>query len=259
MLDHDVAGEGAPVLLIHAGVADRRMWEPQLSTWPPGHRLIRCDLTGFGRSPVGSPILHHAADVAELLRSLEVAGATVVGASMGGRVAMEVAVAHPDLLGALVVADAGLPDFDWSDRVRSFGAAEDEAMARRDLDAATEVNVRMWVDAGPEHAATVDPAVRDLVWRMQRQALDLQAPMWEDLDEELLVPTLSDRLPEIGVPTLVVTGDADVEDFRRIGDLLASKIPGARRARIPGAAHLPSLERPDAFDAAVRAFLESYR
>lgn len=257
MLDHDVAGDGAPLLFIHAGVADRRMWEREWSTWARGRRLIRCDLTGFGGTPVDAPILRHAADVTELLQSLDAAGATVVGASMGGRVAMEVAVAHPDLVGALVLADAGLPDFDWSERVRIFGAAEDEAMSRGDLDSATEVNVRMWVDGDPGHAATVDPAVRDLVWRMQRHALELQEPMWDDLDEHLLVPSLSGRLSQIRVPTLVITGDADVEDFRRIGDLLVSKIPGAERAHIPGAAHLPSLEKPDTFDEAVRPFLSN--
>jgi pimeloyl-ACP methyl ester carboxylesterase len=259
VLDHDLAGDGPPLLFIHAGIADRRMWETQWTSWAAGRRLIRCDLTGFGRTPIDTPTLQHAADVAALLEDLDVAGATVVGASMGGRVAMEVAVAHPDLVGALVLADAGLPAYEWSDRVRIFGAAEDEAMSRGDLDEATEVNIRMWVDGDPEHAATVDPAVRELVRRMQREALELQAPMWEDLDEELLVPSISERLGEIRVPTLVVTGDADVEDFRRIGDLLASEIPAAERAHIPGAAHLPSLERPEAFDAAVRQFLDAYR
>jgi len=76
--------------------------------------------------------------------------------SLGGRVALEVAVAHPQVVDALVPADAALPGFAWSEELRSFWAEEDAAVERGDLDAAVEVNLRMWVDSPRRSPAMVD-------------------------------------------------------------------------------------------------------
>jgi pimeloyl-ACP methyl ester carboxylesterase len=90
---------------------------------------------------------------------------------------------------------------------------------------------------------------------MVRRALELQAPHWADFDEELLVPDVAERLGEVRVPTLVVVGEEDVEDMHTIATRLAAAIPDARLETIPGAAHFPSLERPDVFDPLVVGFL----
>jgi pimeloyl-ACP methyl ester carboxylesterase len=254
-LHHELTGSGAPVVLLHEGITDSRMWDPQWSTFARRYRLLRCDLAGFGSTPLPASSLGHARSVAELLDEVGITRAAVVGCSLGGRVALELAVARPDLVGALVLVGAGLPEHDWSQKVRDYAAAEDEAVARGDLDAATELNLRMWVD-GPRRAPSdVDPAVRARVGEMQRRALELQVPRWESLEEELLVPDIADRLAEVRVPTLVMVGDEDVDDMHRIAERLTSTISGARHVTIPGAAHVPSLEQPAAFDALVLAFL----
>ena len=216
---------------------------------------MRCDFAGFGRTPIESLPVTHARDVVQLLEELDISSAGIVGGSLGGRVALEVAVAHPDRVRALVLVDAGLPGIDWSEAVRAYGAAEDEAVARGDLDAATEINLRMWVD-GPRRAAVdVDISVRTTVAELQRHALDLQAPHWERLDENLLVPDVAARLGEVRAPTLVLVGDEDIEDMHALSERFATEIPGARRATIPGAAHMPNLEQPAAFDKLVLDFL----
>ena len=128
-------------------------------------------------------------------------------------------------------------------------------MRRGDLDLATELNLRMWVD-GPRRApADVDPEVREAVRAMQRQALELQAPVWAELDEEPLVADVGGRLGEIRAPALVLVGEEDVPDIHGIAARLAGAIPGARSATIPRAAHVPHLERPADFDALVLPFL----
>ena len=90
---------------------------------------------------------------------------------------------------------------------------------------------------------------------MVRRALDLQAPVWEQLAEELLVADIAERLHEVQAATLVFAGEEDVDDMQMIARRLAAEIPEARLATIPGAAHVPSLEQPAAFDACVLAFL----
>jgi 3-oxoadipate enol-lactonase len=155
---------------------------------------------------------------------------------------------------ALVLVDAGLPGVEWSEVVRAYGAAEDEAVTRGDLAAAAEINLRMWVD-GPRRAAEdVDPSVRAAVAEMQRSALELQAPCWQHLAEDLLVPEIAERLDEVQAPTLVLVGEEDVDDMHVLAERFATEIPRARLATIPGAAHMPSLEQPAAFDKLVLEF-----
>ena len=113
----------------------------------------------------------------------------------------------------------------------------------------------MWVDGPGRRPEDVDPAVRRAVGEMTTRALELQVPSWDSLDEELLVPDVADRLSEVRAPTLVVVGDEDVEHIQAIARRLAADIPDARLVTIADAAHFPSLERPDAFDEALRGFL----
>jgi pimeloyl-ACP methyl ester carboxylesterase len=254
-LRHEVAGEGPPVLFIHEGICDSRMWEPQWRTFPRVHRTVRCDLRGFGRTPFPPERFSHARDVIELLDRLELGPAAIVGASLGGRVALEVALARPDRVNRLVLVAPGLPGHDWSETVRRFGEDEEAALARGDIDAAVEANVRLWVVGPRRRPEDVAPDVRRLVAEMQRRAFELQEPVWEHAEEELLVPDLPARCAELRVPPLILVGDEDVSDMHVIADHLASAIAGARKVEIAGAAHVPNLERPDEFDRIVLAFL----
>jgi 3-oxoadipate enol-lactonase len=231
------------------------MWD---ALWPrltAAHRALRVDLRGFGNSPEPPGGGHsHAADVAALIDRHGLAPAAVVGCSMSGRVALELAVARPQLVSRLVLVDSGLPDHDWSPLLAEYAAAEEAALEAGQMDAAVEANLRMWVDGPQRSPGEVDPAVRQLVAVMQRRALELQLAQ-PDAEERMLVPDIGRRLAEVAAPTLVVTGDLDVPDFLEIGRRLESSIPGARAASIAAAAHLPSMERPDAFMRLLDGFL----
>src|SRR6266540_1966777 len=250
----EVAGEGPSVVLVHAGICDSRMWDPQWDAFVAACRTVRYDLRGFGRSPLAPQPYSHARDLIAMLQQLGIQRASVVGASLGGRVALEVAVACPEVVEALVLADAALPGYAWSDQVTAFGAEEDAALARGDLDAAVELNLRMWVDGPRRPPAVVDSAVREHVGQMQRRAFELQLPVWQDAEEEPLVSDLARRLHEVRAPTLVLVGGEDASDFHQIAAQLAQGIRGARQVVLSHAAHLPSLERPTAFNELVLRF-----
>jgi len=251
---YDVHGEGPAVLLLHAGVADSRMWEPQLRSFTSSHTVLRVDLPGVGRSPFESKLVSYRGAVREALDVAGIDRAAVVGVSLGGNTALELALESPERVSALVLVGAGLPDHDWSETVTSFFAAEEEALERGDLDAAIEANLRTWL-AGPNRSLEeIDPGLREDVAEMQRQAFRLQQGH-DDLRADRLDPPASERLADIRVPTLVVMGDEDVEDIKHIAERLAEEIPGATRATIPAAAHLPNLERPEEFDRIVLGFL----
>ena len=256
-LYHQEAGAGPAVVLLHAGICDSRMWDPQWVTFPRTQRTIRYDQRGYGSSPLPRGSWSDARDLIGLLEELGIRRAALVGVSRGGQIALELAVARPDLVDALVLVGAGLPGHDWSAQVRASLAEEDAAVMRGDLDAAVEANLRLWVDGPRRLAAGVDPAVRKLAAVMQRRVLELQAPVWEALEDriQLLVPDLAERLGQVRAPTLVLVGDQDVPDIHAIAERLAREIGGARQAVIDGAAHLPSLERPAEFDDLVLGFL----
>jgi len=222
------------VLLIHAGVCDSRQWARQLALLP---QAIAPDLRGFGDTPEPDGEFSMVDDVAALLDG----PAAVVGNSLGGRVALQLALARPDLVERLLLVAPGLPGHAWSAEVRACGDAEDEAVERGDLDAAIEVSVDFWAK----------PHVRDIIRPMQRRALELQVGASA---HERPGPPLEPGA--VRCPTLIAVGEDDVRDFHEIGTRLAAEIPNARLVTIPGAGHLPNLETPEAFDLLLLEFLE---
>lgn len=245
------------MVLIHAGICDSRMWDPQWETFRPSHRVLRYDMRGFGRSPVGPDSYSNAGDLIDLLEQQGVAKASLVGVSMGGRVALEVAIARPELVDALVLVGAGFPGHDWSAEMNAADEAEMAALKRGDLDAAVEVALRTWVDGPRRRPEDVDSDVRARVAEMQRRAYELQLPVWETAEEEPLVSDLSERVGEVDAPTLVLVGEEDVRDMHEIAGRLERELPNARRASIANTAHVPSMERPREFDQLVLPFLQS--
>lgn len=251
----EVAGEGPAIALVHEGICDSRVWDPQWETFTRGHRVLRYDLRGFGRSPLEAGRYSHAGDLLDVLDANGIESAALVGGSLGGRVVLEAALARPELVTALVLVAPALPGHKWSEEVTSGWDEEEAALEAGDLDTAVEINLRTWVDGPRRGPEQVDPEVRAKVAEMQRLAFELQLPFEETAEEELLVPDLSARLGEIAAPTLVVVGKEDVSDMHAIADRIAAEVRGARRATIAGAAHVPSLERPAEFDELVLGFL----
>ena len=239
LLAHEVTGSGPPVLLLHAGVCDRRMWDPLLPELAHRFLIIRPDLRGFGDSPLPPEAYADADDAAALLDHLGIADAAVVGSSFGGRVALELATRHPDRVRELVLlcpAYRGVPP---SQTASDFGEDEDQLLEAGDLEGAVRLNVETWL--GPE--ATDE--VRAAVATMQRHAFEVQ------LAAEDVEPGPEQRLVEvtpatIAVPTVIVEGALDMDHFRTVARTLAEEIPGAELVSLPWAGHLPSLERPDA-------------
>jgi 3-oxoadipate enol-lactonase len=232
------------------------MWAPQLASWSREHRVIAPDLPGFGQTPLDQDRVDLRAFVRGALDAAGMQRAALVGTSLGGQIALELALESPERVSALVLVGSGLDGHDWSDEVQAFGDEEEAALERGDLDAAVDANLRMWL-AGPRRSLdAIDPAIPVLVGEMQRDAFRLQ--QGHEFRLAALEPPASQRLAELQVPTLVLTGDEDVADIHAIAEKLTREIPGAERATISDAAHLPNLERPEEFDRIVLGFLREH-
>jgi len=249
---HDRGGPpgATPVVLLHAGVADRRMWDPQWAGLTAVREAVCLDLRGFGESdrpPAGA--LDPVGDVLDTLDHLGVTSCHLVGSSFGAGVAVEVALTRPDVVRSLLLAPPGGSLFtERTPAFAAFAAAENQAMARGDLDAAVEADVTAWVVGQGRTLADVDPAVVAAVRVMQRRAFDIDAAWADpDLDEVELDPPAVDRYPELAQPVLLVVGGHDLDVVHLAADALGAGLPRVRRVDRPQAAHLPSMEEPEVF------------
>jgi pimeloyl-ACP methyl ester carboxylesterase len=250
-LAYDVAGSGAPLVLVHAGVADRRMWDGHVERFGGHYRVVRFDVRGFGQSipAKGAYALHE--DLRTLLDRLGIERAALVGVSMGGGLVLDFALEYPERVSALVLVNAAVSGLARSEAVLTGWEEEEAALERGDLDAAIEVNLRMWVDGPARSAEEVDPAVRERVAEMLRHNLPLPEPG----ERRRLDPPALDRLHELRAPVLAITGTRDMPDSAEVATRIAAAVPHARHATLEGA-HMVSMERPEAIDRLVLEFLD---
>lgn len=247
-------GFGLPLLLLHAGIADGRMWEPQWNSLGDLYRLIIPDLKGFGRSPLpNNPFAYHE-DLAILSDHLALDPVWLVGVSFGSRVGLDFYLTHRDRVRGLVLVSPVIGGFEPDQDMRAFGQEEDRLLEAGDLAGATELNMRMWLDGPQRSPGQVDPALRSTVAAMQLQAF--QMPLPENADVTALDPPALSRLEEIRIPTLVIAGALDVPAVLDHARSLAGTIPGASLEILEGAAHLPSMEKPAHFSALIHGFIE---
>lgn len=245
-LSYEVAGDGPAVVLLHSMVCDRRMWEPQAGALvAAGYRVVRCDLRGFGATPVPDGPYSNAEDVTELLDVLGIERAALVASSGGGRVALEIAARRPERVTALALLCTALAGHEPGAALRAFGDREDALIEAGDIAGATEVNVDAWL--GPD----ADEAVREQVRLMQRRAFDVQLAAAEEFAEVRAAFDPS----AITARTLLISGGHDFDDFREIAAHLAQRLADARHLELPWAGHLPTMERPGALNPVLIDFL----
>lgn len=238
-LFYEERGAGPAVILIHGGMLDHRLWDPQVEVLEKRFRVIRYDAASHGRSPVPEGPWKSFEHLGLLMDALKVEQASLVGLSMGGRIAIDFAIAHPGRVRSLVLVNPGMSGFPFTGR--DFAARLGESFqARRAGNArrAAELFLTSWL-AGPHRTPSqVDPAV----WA---KGLEMATPnALNQLEGFELEPPAVGRLSEIRAPILLIEGELDCEDIHRINRLIEHRVGGVRRVVIPGVAHLPNLERP---------------
>jgi pimeloyl-ACP methyl ester carboxylesterase len=263
-LYYEVAGHGHPLLLIHAGVADRRMWDDQFAVFAERFRVIRYDTRGFGRTRTEAATFSNRQDVADLLSHLGIERAHAIGVSRGGQIAVDFTLEHPEMVSALIPVSAGLSGYEEqpSQATEAEAALErilgemEAAWAAKDWEHLVDMEVRYWVDGPGQPEGRAPAAVREKVRAMCLNNYRTQTvePTARPLD-----PPAFRRLGEIAAPTLVLIGDLDEPACVRIAEALARGVPGARQVVFPGVAHMIPMEVPESFNRTVLEFLDALR
>ncbi|SDK74273.1 alpha/beta fold hydrolase [Streptomyces indicus] len=250
-LAYDVTGDGPPVVLLHAGVADHRMWDGLVPALAGRHTVIRYDLRGFGRSAPPSGPFRESDDLRRLLDHLGLEQVRLVGASWGGRVALDFVLAHPERVASLAVFSPPWRGYGWSAEMIAYDEAETAALEAGDLDAAVDVNLDMWLRGPARGWQDVADGLRERLREPVRLSL-----VHMDLRDEHGLEPVPGELASITVPTLVGVGKLDVADFQDIARRYAREIPGAAFAEFPSAAHLVALDAPDELADVLGEFLD---
>ncbi len=253
---YEMAGNGDPLVLCHAGFVDSGMWDGQWADFSRHYRVIRFDMRGYGKSdPVPGPISRRK-DLENLLDQLGIQRAVLLGCSMGGSIVLDFALDHPERVDGLVLVSAVPSGFQMQGSPPPNLLKMISAMQQGDLEQVSELQLRLWVDGPFRRPEQVDPRVRRRAAEMNR--IPVEHGTWAKVDAnpiDSLNPPAVERLGQVHVPTLIVVGALDDPEILRAADLMEQGIRGARKAVIPGAAHVPNMEKPEEFNRVVLEFL----
>lgn len=252
---YETAGSGETVTFVHAGVADRRLWDAQFEAFAPRYRLIRYDLRGYGQTTAPAMSYSHADDLSALLDHLGVERTALVGCSMGGTAALDALLARPARVSALVMVCSvpsgympeGAPPPLILELIAAHQAGDAEAMA--------DVAVKLWGVGENRDPEMVDSNFKTLMREMSLIGFRNQLAGL-GMEQAPAAPALG-RLGEVRVPALIIDGVEDHPTTHTAGEIMAAQIVGARHVMLPDTAHLPSLERPAEFNRILGDFLDS--
>ena len=241
---YDEAGSGPPLMLLHGGLGDSELWEPVVPFLAEHFRTIRTDLRFFGRSTGPAAPWSWQDDAIGVLGALGIERAALAGLSLGGRLATEIALAHPDRVSALALVAPGLAGHDGRAYTADMERRYEEAEAAGEKDLMLEIDLEPWAPLG----------IDERIWRLAHSTPDAN-PLPEGV-EPLPAPgaPAKERLGELSVPTLVITVSHDPEGFREIGPLIASKAPDARHVELDSD-HFVTLREPELVARALLDFL----
>lgn len=233
--------DGPPVVLLHPGVGDSRVWDRVVAGGPGGRfRVIRYDARGFGRSPQPGTSYSQVRDLLAVLDHFGVPRAVLVGSSMGGSTAISFALEEPARVAALglvvpgVSGYAGLESAELTERIAQLAKAGD-------MDGLVDLALGLWGAAGPSPDTEADEALRAAI------------PAWfTTYGHDTPAPPAFDRLGELDLPAALLLGEKDQPEVVRCNEEIAARIPGCHLVRLPAADHFPTLRDPEA----VRHFIE---
>lgn len=249
---YELAGEGPALVLVHAGIADGRMWNDQFHVLAQHYRVLRYDRRGFGNTAMVAGEYSNQGDLHQLLKFLRIERAFFVGCSQGAKTILDFSLEHPQMTAALILVSPALGGFIYNGDLPRQAQLLELAEEAGDLDQVNEFELQIWIDGPHRSPQHVDANVRELVRTMN--AIALRTP--EGLGaEQPLEPAAASRLGEVQAPTLIITGDLDTPKTLAAADYLTHHIAGARQVTMTGTAHLPNMEKPGEFNRNVLSFL----
>jgi 3-oxoadipate enol-lactonase len=251
---YEVAGSGEPtVILIHGGFLDCHMWDEQFQLLAKNHRVLRYDASAHGRSILPPDVYWDHMDLRELMNTLGIERAVLVGLSLGGRIAIDMALEEPNQVEAVVAVSSGLSGYRFESEYHIENRdAMIDAWRKGQFDAVVEAFQREWTDGPHRSPGEVDPVVREKVREMARNGLE------HAMEGRLIDPPAIERLEDLDLPMMVVVGELDMPGIHEIADLIVAANPNAELVTIPDVAHMVNMEAPERFNELLLGYLSRF-
>ena len=254
-LYYEMAGEGLPFVMMHAGVADSRQWNHEFAVFAPNYQVVRYDMRGYGKSEPVDGEFSHMDDLLAVLNALGLHEPIVImGCSMGGGLAMDFALTHPARVRALIMVSSGPSGLELDVPAPAKFAEAEKAWEAGDLDLVAELETQIWFDGMKRTPKQVNQEMRKLAYEMDRQALSHEMKKLGKRLSNTQAPAF-DRLSDLKIPILIIVGAYDTPYILAAADYMLERIPSAQKVAIEDAAHLPNMDHPDEFQRIVRKFL----
>ena len=258
-LYYELVGKGEPFVMIHAGIADSRMWNNEFGYYADRFQVLRFDMRGYGKSLPVEGEFNIQDDFVSLLNKLNINEPIhLMGCSIGAGLAIDFALTYPDRVKSLILvggAPAGLEiEAEGPD---DLFAQSDKAFEDKKIELVAETDMQIWFDGMGRSKEDVDPVIRQLVYEMARLVTEHEVKgIGTHVRKEFENPAV-DRLDELIIPTLLIIGDKDIPYLLLAADYMEQHMPNASKVVIPNTAHLPNMEQPEIFRNAVDTFLKS--
>lgn len=255
-LYYETMGEGQAVLMLHAGFVDSGMWDAQWQALANHFRVARFDMLGYGKSDLARGPVNRRRHLADVLSQLAIERAFLIGCSLGSEIIIDFALERPEKVLGLIPVSAvpsgfvmqGEPPPNLLDMIGAF--------QQGDLARTSELQIRIWVDGMFRQSEEVDSSVRRHAAEMNLIAVKNGTFAIADMQPaNPLDPPAIQRLGDINLPTLVIAGALDHPEILRAANMMVNSITGAQKIILPNCAHVPNMERPAEFNAAILNFL----
>jgi len=256
-LYYELAGSGTPFVMIHAGIADCRMWDREFETFSQSHQALRFDMRGYGKSLPVEGGFNIQDDLEALLAKLDIPSPVILmGCSMGGGLSIDFALSHPERVAKLILVGsdpAGLElEAEWPDELFAQSEAAFEA---GDVERVAELDMQIWFDGPGRSHHDVDSQARGKAYVMAKLVTEYELKGIGTHVRKTEARPAAESLHELTMPALIVIGENDLPYLKLAADYMTEKLPAATKLLIPDAGHLPNLEYPQVFRTAVRDFI----
>ena len=251
---YELAGSGEPtIILLHGGMLDRRMWDEQFELLAKTYRVLRYDADAHGNSILPPDAYWDSLNLRELLNGLGIERAVLIGLSLGGKTAIDLALENPERVEAIVAVSSGLSGYRFtSDFYLEQKDVMIQAWKAGEFDVVVESFQRCWTDGPYRAPEDVDPEIREKVRSMARNGLE------HAMEGRMIDPPAIDRLGELELPMLVVVGELDMPGIREIADMVVAANPNAELVVVPDVAHMVNMEAPERFNELLLEYLSRF-
>jgi 3-oxoadipate enol-lactonase len=259
-LYYEVSGQGYPLVLLHAGIANVRMWDEQVPEFSKRYKVICYDARTFGQSISESVEFSNRQDLLALLAHLQIDKAHLLGLSRGGTIALDFTLEFPEKVSSLVMVVSNPSGFEHDDteEEKAYFARDEALSEKRFASAMAELDVEMWVDGPGQTIGRASEEVRQKVHAMTLQRYQDYFAAYSDREPKSLPlePPAVQRLARVKVPTLLITGGLDFSYTLAAAKLMLQELDHAKHVAIPHAAHMVNMEKPEDFNKLVLEFLD---